>query len=104
MMEAKTEYETFDGLAYRQMRLFVWELTPEQEKKYNKELKLNPLRAKVSEASEKDIEALVNIYNRSWLTSNTPFSRINAETMKSRQDNYMKVIVCTKYGKLEDSL
>ena len=99
MMEAKTEYETFDGLAYRQMRLFVWELTPEQEKKYNKELKLNPLRAKVSEASEEDIEALVNIYNRSWLTSNTPFSRINAETMKSLyHDPEIVVLIAKVYG------
>jgi len=99
MMETKSEHESLKGMTYRQMRLSIEELTPEQEKKYNEELKLNPLKAKVYEASDRDIGALVNLYNKSWLTSNTPFSSIKAETMMSLYYNpEIAILIAKVYG------
>jgi ribosomal protein S18 acetylase RimI-like enzyme len=99
MIERKTLYEDLKSLTYRQMRFSIEELTPEQEKKYNEELKLNPLRAKISEATDNDIEALVYLYNKSWLTSNTPFSSITTETLMSLKHNPEIVILFAKvYG------
>ena len=97
MIERKTLYEDLKSLTYRQMRFSIDELTPEQEKKYNEILKLNLLKAKIYEASSKDIEALVNLYNKSWITSNTPYRRIEAETMMSLYRNPEIVILIAKY-------
>ena len=88
-MEMKKIYEDLNCMVYRQMRFSIKELTPKQEKKYNEELKLNPLRAKISEVTDNDIEALVYLYNKSWLTSNTPFSSIAAETMSTFSNIYL---------------
>ena len=96
-IELGTEYEDLTSLVYRQMRLSIDELTPEQEKKYTEELKLNPLKAKIYEASDKDIEALVNLYNKSWLTSNTPFRSIEAKTLMSLHHNPEIIILIAKY-------
>ena len=99
MMETKTDYEYIKGMVYRQMRFYVGEVTPEQEKKYNEEIKLNSLKAKVSEATDKDIGALVNLYNKSWLTSNTPFSMINDETMMTLyHDPEIVILIAKVYG------
>jgi ribosomal protein S18 acetylase RimI-like enzyme len=97
MLEAKTQNEDLKGMAYRQMRFSIEELTLEQEKKYNEELKLNPLRAKISEATDIDIEALVNLYNKSWMTSNIPYRRIKAETMMSLYHNPEIIILIAKF-------
>jgi ribosomal protein S18 acetylase RimI-like enzyme len=97
MIERKTLYEDLKSLTYRQMRFSIEELTPEQEKKYNEELKLNPLRAKIYEASDIDIEVLVNLYNKSWMTSNIPYRRIKAETMMSLYHNPEIIILIAKF-------
>ena len=97
MTKTKTEHEDLNSMVYRQMKLSVGELTPEQEKKYNEILKLNLLKAKIYEASDIDIEVLVNLYNKSWITSNTPYRRIEAETMMSLYRNPEIVILIAKY-------
>ena len=99
MTETKTDDEDLKGMVYRQMRISIRELTREQEKMYNEVLELNPLKAKTNEASDKDIEVLVNLYNKSWLTSNTPFRNIAAETMMSLYHNPEILILIAKvYG------
>ncbi|MHA2288561.1 MAG: GNAT family N-acetyltransferase [Promethearchaeota archaeon] len=99
MIETKNEHENLKGMAYRQMRLSIEVMTPEQEKEYNKEISLNPLKAKVHEATDKDIDDLVYLYNKSWLTSNTPFSRIETETMVSLyQDPEIIILIAKVYG------
>ncbi|MFX0076800.1 MAG: GNAT family N-acetyltransferase [Candidatus Hermodarchaeota archaeon] len=99
MMETKSQHEGVNCLTYRQMRLYLEQVTPEQEKRFNEELELNPLKVKVSEASDKDIETLVDLYNKSWLTSRTPFTIIKAETMRSLHRNPEIIILIAKlYG------
>ncbi len=97
MKESKTQSEDLKSIAYRQMKLSFGELTPEQEKKYNEILKLNLLKAKIYEASDIDIEVLVNLYNKSWITSNTPYRRIKAETMMSLYHNPEIIILIAKF-------
>jgi len=97
MTETKTDDEDLKGMVYRQMRISIRELTPEQEKMYNEELELNLLKAKIYEASEFDIEALVNLYNKSWITSNTPYRRIEAKTMMSLYHNPEILILIAKF-------
>ena len=99
MMDVKAKNESSLGMAYRQMKLSIDEMTPQFEKKLNEELKLNPLKAKVREATERDIGALVDLYNKSWMTSNTPFSRITIETMKSLyNDPDIVILIGRVYG------
>ena len=99
MTETKTDDEDLKCMVYRQMRISIGELTREQEKMYNEVLELNPLKVKTNEASDKDIEVIVNLYNKSWLTSNTPFRNIAAETMMSLYNNPEILILIAKvYG------
>ncbi|UCC20888.1 MAG: GNAT family N-acetyltransferase [Promethearchaeota archaeon] len=99
MMETNTEHKSLNSMTYRQMRLYVDELTPEQEKKYNKELNLNPIKPKIYEATEEDIETIVNLYNKSWLTSNTPFRRLTFENIKHLYYNpNISILIAKFYG------
>jgi len=70
------------GLEYIQMKLPVDKITPEFENKITEKVKRNILRAKIREAKLEDLESVVALYNRSWMTSNTPYSPISANSLK----------------------
>jgi len=70
------------GLEYIQMKLPVDKITPEFESKITEKVKRNILRAKIREAKLEDLESVVALYNRSWMTSNTPYSPISANSLK----------------------
>lgn len=65
-----------DGMVYIQMKLPVKKVTEEFENKLKDKIEHNIAKAKIREASKEDLESLKNIYNRAWLTSNTPFRPI----------------------------
>lgn len=65
-----------DGMVYIQMRLPVEKITKEFEDKLKKKIEHNIIRAKIREAMKEDLDLLKYIYNRAWLTSNTPFRMI----------------------------
>jgi ribosomal protein S18 acetylase RimI-like enzyme len=71
-----------EGMVYKQMRLPVDKITPEFEKKMQQKIEQNIYHARIREASDKDLSIIVDIYNKSWLTSNTPFRPIEKETLK----------------------
>jgi len=60
------------GLEYIQMKLPLENITLEFEADLSKKVEKNILHAIIREASENDLESIMYIYNRSWLTSNTP--------------------------------
>jgi ribosomal protein S18 acetylase RimI-like enzyme len=62
-----------DGMVYIQMKLSVESITKEFEDELKKEVEHNILQAKIRKAQKEDLDSLKNIYNRAWLTSNTPF-------------------------------
>ena len=87
------------GLTYIQMRLPVEKITPEFEAKLNDKAEHNILHAKIRESTEDDLENVMNIYNKAWLTSNTPFSQISVESLREIYEFSDTVILIAKvYG------
>jgi ribosomal protein S18 acetylase RimI-like enzyme len=83
----KTEKEIEDelstkGMEYVQMKLPVSKITPEFEAKVKEKVDKNILHAKMRVASENDLESVVYLHNRSWMTSSTPFSPIDVATIR----------------------
>ena len=70
-------------LEYIQMELPVSDITPEFEEKISSKVENNILKAKIREANEKDLISVKYLYDRSWLTSQTPFSAISISSLKS---------------------
>jgi len=64
------------------MRLPVEKITPEFEAQMKEKIEHNIYQARIREATEKDLNTVVEIYNKSWLTSNTPFRPMEKETLK----------------------
>jgi ribosomal protein S18 acetylase RimI-like enzyme len=75
--------EKLQSMVYIQMRLPIEKLTKEFEDSIKKKTETNIYQAKIREATEKDLEIVTEIYNKSWLTSNTPFRPIEKETLKT---------------------
>ncbi|MFX0138763.1 MAG: GNAT family N-acetyltransferase [Candidatus Hodarchaeota archaeon] len=65
-----------DGMVYIQMKLPVEKITKEFEEKLKNKIEHNIIQAKIREATKEDLDSLKYIYNRAWLTSNTPFRPI----------------------------
>ena len=87
------------GLTYIQMRLPVEKITPEFEAKLNDKVEHNILHAKIRESTDDDLENVMNIYNKAWLTSNTPFTQISVESLKEIYEFPDTVILIAKvYG------
>lgn len=70
------------GLGYRQMSFPVSDITPEYENKLKEKVEHNFLHAKIREATEEDLPIVIEIYNKSWLTSHTPFSALEYDSLK----------------------
>ncbi|MFX1257825.1 MAG: GNAT family N-acetyltransferase [Promethearchaeota archaeon] len=101
--EAKTEDIQEEiakiGLIYIQMKLPVEKITPELEAKLSEKVKQNILRARIREAKKEDLESVMTIYNRAWMTSNTPFSDITKETLEIVYNSPGTVILIARiYG------
>jgi ribosomal protein S18 acetylase RimI-like enzyme len=71
-----------NGMVYLQMRLPIEKITKEFENTLREKIEKNIYRANIREAELKDLSIITNIYNKSWLTSSTPFRPIQRETLK----------------------
>ncbi len=71
------------GMEYIQMKLPVAKITPEFEEMLTEKVEHNILRAKIREAKVEDLESVRALYNRSWMTSNTPYSSITLNSLKT---------------------
>ena len=58
------------------MKLPVEKITNDFEKNLKEKIEHNIVQANIREATKSDLEGLKYIYNRAWLTSNTPFRPI----------------------------
>ena len=94
-LEGKTEkhvkFETIEeeilreGMEYRQMRLPVEKITKEFEEQLKKRVEENFLHAKIRRVhneSRHDLKGVMDIYNKAWLTSSTPFRPLTLESLK----------------------
>jgi len=80
---SKIQKEILDqGMVYLQMRLPINKITKEYENSLKEKIEHKIFHAKIREATEKDIATVQNIYNRAWLTSNTPFRPIEKNSLK----------------------
>ncbi|MFX1481300.1 MAG: hypothetical protein ACFFCI_24735, partial [Promethearchaeota archaeon] len=69
----KTSEELYqDGMVYIQMKFPVEKITNQFEGSLKEKIEHNIVQAKIRKATKEDLDTLKNIYNRSWLTSNTP--------------------------------
>jgi ribosomal protein S18 acetylase RimI-like enzyme len=75
-IDDKAEELYKDGMVYIQMKLSVKNITNEFEEALKEKVEHNILKANIRKAQKEDLESLKNIYNRAWLTSNTPFRPI----------------------------
>jgi GNAT superfamily N-acetyltransferase len=91
--------EEVESLEYIQMKLPVSDITSEFEEKLTKKVKSNILRAKIREANEEDLPSIKYLYDRSWLTSQTPFSAISVSSLKTIWEYPETIILIAKvYG------
>ncbi|MFW9952438.1 MAG: GNAT family N-acetyltransferase, partial [Candidatus Thorarchaeota archaeon] len=59
----------------------------------------NILKAKIREATKDDLDTVVFLHNRSWMTSSTPFSPISHETIKKIFEYHdTKILIARVYG------
>jgi len=96
----KTSEELYqDGMVYIQMRLPVEKITNQFEEKLIGKIEHNVIKAKIREATKSDLEILKTIYNRSWLTSNTPFRSITKTDLSNILNDINTVFLIAKvYG------
>ncbi len=84
------------GLAYIQMKLPIKKITPEFEKDLSEKVEHNILHAKVREASEDDLQNVMYLYSRAWMTSHTQFSPITIDSLKNIYNYHDTVILIAK--------
>jgi ribosomal protein S18 acetylase RimI-like enzyme len=88
-----------NGMEYIQMVLPIDKITKETERKLRENVEHNILRAKIRKAREFDLEALMNLYNKAWLTSHEPFRALNLNNMKSLyNDPRLSIFIANVYG------
>ena len=98
-VDKKDQKEEVESLEYIQMKLPVSDITSELEAKLSKKVKSNILRAKIREANEEDLPSVKYLYDRSWLTSQTPFSAISVSSLKTIWEYPETIILIAKvYG------
>jgi len=97
---SKLQQEILDkGMVYLQMRLPVNKITNEFEDSLKEKIEHKIYYAKIREAKEGDLTSIQNIYNRAWLTSNTPFRPIEKDTLKKIfNDPDTVLLVARVYG------
>lgn len=91
--------DTNKGLTYIQMRLPIQKITKKFETSVLNKLKRNIIRAQIRKAKEDDLKIVMNIYNRAWMTSNTPYAPISVLKLKKIYD-YPKteILIARVYG------
>jgi len=81
------------------MRLPVDKITPELETNIKEKVERNILKAKIREAIKDDLESVVYLYNRSWMTSCTPFSPLSIDSLKNLYEYpEIKILIAKVYG------
>ncbi len=71
-----------NGMVYLQMRLPIEKITKEFENTLREKIEKKIFQANIREAELKDLSVITDIYNKSWLTSSTPFRPIQRESLK----------------------
>lgn len=85
-----------EGMIYIQMRLPVEKITLEFEESLRKKIAQNFLKADIREAEREDFDSIVSLYNKAWLTSQTPFRPLDKDSLKKIFEDPDTVILIAK--------
>jgi len=89
-----------EGMEYIQLRLPVERITDTFETDLKQKIENKVIRANIREAKEEDLDIIKEIYNKAWLTSNTPFRQIDVDTLdKIFKDPDTIFLIGRLYGK-----
>ncbi len=88
-----------EGLTYLQMQLDVKKITPEFKNEIKKKVEKSFLNAKIRKANEDDLEIVMLIHNKAWMTANEPFRPIDFISLKKIFEYKDTIILIAKvYG------
>ena len=88
------------GMIYVQMRLPVENITKEFEDALKEKIEHSFIQAKIRVATRGDLSAIMELYNKSWLTANTPFRPIEISSLKTIFDDPDTIFLIAKvYGR-----
>lgn len=86
-------------MTYIQMKLPIKKITSNLENKLKEEIEQNILRAKIRQASESDLDVVMKIYNKAWLTSNEPYAPLTVDSLKILyNDPLITILIAEVYG------
>ena len=98
--EEEKETALESGLTYIQMKLPIEKITEKMEKQLRESIESHIKQAKIRECKEEDLPQVMRIYNRAWMTTNTPFSPIELEDLKNiYQYPHTLILIANLYGK-----
>ncbi len=88
------------GMIYVQMRLPVDKITKEFEDALKEKIEHSFIQAKIRVANREDLSAIMELYNKSWLTANTPFRPIEISSLKTIFDDPDTIFLIARvYGR-----
>lgn len=71
------------GMIYIQVRLPVEKITKDFEDSLKEKIEQSIFRANIRVASKSDLKSVMELYNKAWLTANTPFRPIEIDSLKT---------------------
>jgi len=87
------------GMKYIQMVLSIKKITKQTENRLKENVENNILRAKIREVNGTDLELLMNIYNKAWLTSHEPYRALTIDDVKDLfNDPDLTIFIARVYG------
>ena len=88
------------GMVYIQVRLPVEKITQEFEDSLKRKIETNVFRANIRVADKNDLKSVMELYNKAWLTSNTPFRPIEIDSLKAIfNDPDTRFLIAKIYGR-----
>ncbi|MFX0081999.1 MAG: GNAT family N-acetyltransferase [Candidatus Hodarchaeota archaeon] len=86
-------------MKYIQMVLPLNKITKEVETVLKENVERNIIQAKIREVKENDLENLITLYNRAWLTSHEPFRALTIDDVKDLyNDPDLIIFIARVYG------
>ncbi|TFG28366.1 MAG: GNAT family N-acetyltransferase [Promethearchaeota archaeon] len=88
------------GMIYVQMRLPVNKITKDFEDMLKQKIESSVVQAKIRVATREDLSSVMDLYNKSWLTANTPFRPIEISSLKTIFDDPDTIFLIARvYGR-----
>ena len=88
------------GMIYVQMRLPVNKITKEFEDALKQKIESSFVQSKIRVANREELSSVMDLYNKSWLTANTPFRPIEISSLKTIfEDSDTIFLIARVYGR-----